>query len=676
MWKLKTVTGGLLALAMMTGCDVVQEEKRQETLRTNVEDSIGMGRTAYASRCINQQLMAAKDSDAYYLWLSMRNKLYYTRMQTDSMKVTMNRIQQYISSCNHKARKPGRGGSDFNLLQAEWLLAKGVWHTAIMGRPDSGLVYNNKAIEQLKKINARPQLMLSALTNQADYYRQLGKLDYSADAYMQALALSDTMNNPNANTAVELGIATVYTFMADYENSNKWWKRAEQHVSEMHRADQFIFYNNRGNDLYLQQRYSEALPYFKKAATLVKGDSTKAWDYYTARANMGEIYVWLGHTEQARQALDEADAFFQQAGFDIVRYYIETSRIGLDLKEGHTDRALKRMAEASTPKHMLPAAVVQRLKIEELVYRTAKMMPQAYAVHQQKDAIIDSIQTANMTMRMNANLLQYQHNRKLDEQQHIIDRQYIMGLLAWGLFLIATLIIIVLGILVYLRHRQHQLHNLEVRQQIVRLRMENIRNRISPHFIFNALNHEMLAQMNGKKVNLSSLTQLLRRGLAQTEMLETTLSEELAFIKYYVSIESQQMESDFRFKIEKEKNVNTDRVFIPAMVVQIYVENAIKHGLRPKKIVEGKYRDLLIKIHRKGTDSTEIEVLDNGMGLGPTSTEQMHTGMKVVQQTIQMLNEHNNSKIAFGIMNRRDLPAGETGCRSWITVPDSFDFLL
>lgn len=606
MWKLKTVTGGLLALAMMTGCDVVQEEKQQETLRTNVEDSIGMGRTAYASRCINQQLMAAKDSDAYYLWLSMRNKLYYTRMQTDSMKVTMNRIQQYISSCNHKARKPGRGGSDFNLLQAEWLLAKGVWHTAIMGRPDSGLVYNNKAIEQLKRINARPQLMLSALTNQADYYRQLGKLDYSADAYMQALALSDTMNNPNANTAVELGIATVYTFMADYENSNKWWKRAEQ----------------------------------------------------------------------ARQALDEADAFFQQAGFDVVRYYIETSRIGLDLKEGHTDRALKRMAEASKPKHMLPAAVVQRLKIEELVYRTAKMMPQAYAVHQQKDAINDSIQTANMTMRMNANLLQYQHNRKLDEQQHIIDRQYIMGLLAWGLFLIPTLIIIVLGILVYLRHRQHQLHNLEVRQQIVRLRMENIRNRISPHFIFNALNHEMLAQMNGKKVNLSSLTQLLRRGLAQTEMLETTLSEELAFIKYYVSIESQQMESDFRFKIEKEKNVNTDRVFIPAMVVQIYVENAIKHGLRPKKIVEGKYRDLLIKIHRKGTDSTEIEVLDNGMGLGPTSTEQMHTGMKVVQQTIQMLNDHNNSKIAFGIMNRRDLPAGETGCRSWITVPDSFDFLL
>ena len=42
MWKLKTVTGGLLALAMMTGCDVVQEEKQQETLRTNVEDSIGM----------------------------------------------------------------------------------------------------------------------------------------------------------------------------------------------------------------------------------------------------------------------------------------------------------------------------------------------------------------------------------------------------------------------------------------------------------------------------------------------------------------------------------------------------------------------------------------------------------------------------------------------------------
>ena len=73
------------------------------------------------------------------------------------------------------------------------------------------------------------------------------------------------------------------------------------------------------------------------------------------------------------------------------------------------------------------------------------------------------------------------------------------------------------------------------------MRMENTRNRITPHFIYNALTHEMLAQMEGRKVDLNALTQLLRRGVEQADMLETTLEEELTFVDYYVDIERQQM---------------------------------------------------------------------------------------------------------------------------------------
>lgn len=657
---------------MAIACNEDQSIDMLMTQRQQVEDSIGAGHISYALRKIDQQMTATRDSDTYYLWLASRVKAQYASMQVDSMNISMNHIEHYLK------RHEKRINSRFLRLRADWLLAKGVALTAIYGRPDSGLTYNERAIRLLRSEAERPsEQLLTALCNRADYYRQMGKLDYSADAYVQAKALADSMpDNEQARIVVELGIATVYSFMADYANGNQWWKQAERDVKRMRHADRFIFYNNRGNDLYFQQRYREAATYFERAASLVRGDSLKQWDYYTALANLGETYVWLNQSQRARQSLDEADDFFQRVGFDVGRYYVVTSRMQLALAEQRTDEALQMIAQSPTPPHMIPLAVAQRLKTEERVYQAANRYEQAYHARQQYDALNDSIQQSNEQMRLNARLLQYQHNRQLAEQQHTIDHQYIMGLLSWGLFLVALLTVMVLAIVLYMRRRQQQMRELAMRQQMVRLRMENIRNRISPHFIFNALSHEMVAQSKGREVNLNSLVKLLRRGLSQADVLETTLGEEMAFVNYYVEVEGQQMGNDFCYETKIDANVNLNRVFLPAMVIQIFVENAIKHGLSPVPPTEGYKRRLRISARRQGKQATEIEVTDNGTGLHPVNTGKMQTGMRVVRQTIQMLNERNSEQISFGLTNYTDPVDGQTGCRSWIVVPDNYDFSL
>lgn len=108
-------------------------------------------------------------------------------------------------------------------------------------------------------------------------------------------------------------------------------------------------------------------------------------------------------------------------------------------------------------------------------------------------------------------------------------------------------------------------------------------------------------------------------------------------------------------------DVDVRQVRLPAMTIQIFVENAIKHGLRRKGGV------LTLRATRQGS-STLIEVIDNGVGLNPSYQE--HTGMRVVRQTIQMLNEHNQQPITFGIGNL------EQGCRSWLLIPDDFNYNL
>lgn len=657
-----------MALMAIGGCKPEAANNSLQQKRQEVEDSIVAGYNHEAMKSINRHLAAARDSDTYYLWLSSRNKGLYAEMQIDSMRITTTRIGRYLE------RQTDRRGKNIDHLRADFFMAEAIYQSAILCRPDSGLFYINQTIDLLRQRVKNQDQLLTALTNKADFYRQMGKMDLSADTYLQALALADSMQaGPSARIAVMLGISTAYTFMADYKNSNLWWQRTAKMLPHMQSSDQFIFYNNRGNDYYLQGLHRQALPFFLKAGQIVKGKPNRAWDYYTVQANLGEVYTCLGQSAQAHQALNQADSFFRKVEFHIGLYYTDTSRIGLAMLDGKHTQALRLARQQQQQDYMIPAAKVQRLKTCEATFKALGLDKEAYEAHLQMHALNDSIQTANTQMRMNTNLLQYRHDKQLAEQQHIIDHQRFMGLLAWGLLLLAVLILLVLTVLVLLHRRRRQMRDMEARHQMIKLRMENTRNRISPHFIYNALNHEMLAQMNGHEVNLHTLTQLLRRGVDRADALMTTLKEEIEFVGYYVSIEAQQMGDNFRFATHVGDNVDLHAVRLPAMMVQIFAENAIKHGLRPIK--DNRERHLDISITRQGGRATRIEVTDNGVGLQGGSINE-HTGMRVVRQTIQLLNEHNKEKIIFGVSNYTNPENGQTGCQSWIVVPDEYSYDL
>ena len=78
------------------------------------------------------------------------------------------------------------------------------------------------------------------------------------------------------------------------------------------------------------------------------------------------------------------------------------------------------------------------------------------------------------------------------------------------------------------------------------LRLENIRNRLSPHFIFNVLNQGGgKPQGRGKAGAWSSLVKLMRRNLELAEQLCVTLTEELDFVKTYIDLERRSLGADF-----------------------------------------------------------------------------------------------------------------------------------
>lgn len=167
------------------------------------------------------------------------------------------------------------------------------------------------------------------------------------------------------------------------------------------------------------------------------------------------------------------------------------------------------------------------------------------------------------------------------------------------------------------------------------------------------------------------LIKLFRRNLEMTDSLAVTLADELDFVETYIHLEKGTLGSLFSYQLVIDEKLSLNEVFVPSMLLQIPVENAIKHGLRMK---EGK-RLLGIRIFLKG-ESVEIVICDNGGGYHRQSANKgTGTGMKVITQTIQLLNSFNRTPIIMN-MNNVSVGDGETGCEVRFILPLHYQYQL
>lgn len=141
-----------------------------------------------------------------------------------------------------------------------------------------------------------------------------------------------------------------------------------------------------------------------------------------------------------------------------------------------------------------------------------------------------------------------------------------------------------------------------------------LRAQLNPHFIFNVLNSiKSYIYENDKKKAVGYLqhfSDLIRKLLEQSSATWVNLDEELAFLKLYIELESMLFINEFDYKLYIEDIIDTNSTRIPSLVLQPYIENAFKHGLRHK---EGK-KQLIISINAENESVLTIKITDNGIG--------------------------------------------------------------
>lgn len=176
----------------------------------------------------------------------------------------------------------------------------------------------------------------------------------------------------------------------------------------------------------------------------------------------------------------------------------------------------------------------------------------------------------------------------------------------------------------------------EMEHEIRRLQIIGTRNQTSPHFNYNLLNSLSSAIITEDKEKaqrlITRMADLMRTAVESSETITRPLKDELEFVDNYLSLEEERYNGKFGYAIHIEQGLNTRRQ-IPKMLLQIFVENAVKHGIRHLERDNGMITIRVAKNHNKYL----VTITDNGVGRtyarkkNPHSTSQ---GLKIMDKII------------------------------------------
>lgn len=613
-----------------------------------------------------QKMEEAKDSLVKYNYLAMTLKTYLITSQLDSAQIVIQQIHDFIERQHSSSQMADLESECFNMKGNIF---------ARVGNMDSAEICFRKAYE-LRMRGTRIEVVPDILMNLADANNRLGKLDIGAAWYRRALLMCDSLHIASTKKPpIYYGLAQVYVTMRDFEQCDYYYNLAGESYDSMLPYEKYIYLNNRGTSYYYREDYQTAIKYFQKVIDLVEGYADMSFELNLGRLNLGDCYLQLNKVDLAVKYINECQLFFEGMGVSTALYYIDTQKIELALLQKDFQEARRLLSESVVPPGIDPDMVHIRNKYLQQFYEETGNYKRAYHYLQRNNQLDDSIRNERVRMRTADLTLRYQQDSTLIAHRVLLQEQknkvLVLRQTLFVVFAVAVVSILTAVFLYLYSKKRRALLLARNHRTVSTLRLENIRNRLSPHFIFNVLNREMVERNVEEKQELSSLVKLMRRNLELVEQLCVTLAEELDFVKTYINLERRSLGPDFHSELKIEKDVQPEQIRIPSMMIQIPVENAVKHALREK---EGE-RNLWVSVCRRGSGIC-IKITDNGGGYRPDSRNRgTGTGMKVIMQTIQILNNKNKEAIDV-LVHNVSLQSGEMGCEVTFWLPDNYDYRI
>jgi ligand-binding sensor domain-containing protein len=227
------------------------------------------------------------------------------------------------------------------------------------------------------------------------------------------------------------------------------------------------------------------------------------------------------------------------------------------------------------------------------------------------------------------------------------------------------------------RVRLKEKEQTNLNQRIAELEQKTLRSQMNPHFIFNSLNsiqqYVVERDITGANNFITDFSKLIRMTLDLSANTIINMADEIDYITTYLRIEKMRLENQFDYFVNIDNTLDLKDIYLPPLLLQPYVENCIRHGVKYKKEEKG-----VIKISlRKKETGIMISIEDNGIGREAAQKykSQFHIqyqskGMNISKDRIDILNNYNDKKITIQITDLYDEDNKAKGTRVDLYLPD------
>jgi ligand-binding sensor domain-containing protein len=225
-----------------------------------------------------------------------------------------------------------------------------------------------------------------------------------------------------------------------------------------------------------------------------------------------------------------------------------------------------------------------------------------------------------------------------------------------------------------IRRRQQERDQLTKRMS--EMEHKALQSQMNPHFIFNCLNsiQQYIFDKDVFAANkyITDFARLIRATLYNSNQVFIALADEIDYLLAYLSLEKLRFKEKMDYSVEVDPDINARGLFIPPMLVQPYVENSMRHGLRYKTDGKGVIR-LAIRLEAA---RLVMIIEDNGIGRERAASyktaehiEYQSRGMMLTDERIRLFNAVHEQKIEAEVFDLRDDEGRATGTRVVLRFP-------
>ncbi|WP_394747256.1 sensor histidine kinase [Spongiimicrobium salis] len=221
--------------------------------------------------------------------------------------------------------------------------------------------------------------------------------------------------------------------------------------------------------------------------------------------------------------------------------------------------------------------------------------------------------------------------RTPSEEKFIVEGMGVVSIFVGSAIYIVGWTLLYYGIKILLRSNQNRLEEMELKATLKEAQLNTLKGQVNPHFMFNSLNNIrglMLEDVDRSREMITKLSEMLQYALVKNDVDAIPIAEELEMVENYIALSKIQMED--RLEYAEEIDPDTLKIPIPPMVIQLLIENGVKHGIANLK-AGGK---VSLKTAIDG-DRLCIKVINTGtLKIAENSTQ---LGLKNIRQRLKLL---------------------------------------